>query len=133
PEPEPQPARQEPEPAPEEPAPIAAEAEPEAPRTRQGDLVQLGPGVAPPQLVSYDKPQYPAAAKRLGVQGVVIIALLVDEEGRVQEARVAEGVKQAGGLNEAALAAARTARYRPATKDGVRVKLWTRLRVPFKL
>ena len=128
-EPEPEPAR--PEPAREEPA--AAPPAPEAPRTRAGDLVQLGPGVTPPQLVSYSKPQYPAAAKRTGLQGVVVVALLVDEEGRVQEARIAEGVKQAGGLNEAALAAARTARYRPATKDGVPVKVWTRLRIPFKL
>jgi TonB family protein len=132
-EPEPEPARQEPEPARQEPAPAAAPPEPEAPRTRAGDLVQLGPGVTPPQLVSYSKPQYPAAAKRTGVQGVVVVSLLVDEEGRVQEARIHEGVKQAGGLNEAALAAARTARYRPATKDGVPVKVWTRLRIPFKL
>ncbi len=137
--PVPEPARQEPEPEParQEPArqepPAAAPPEPEAPRTRAGDLVQLGPGVTPPQLVSYSKPQYPAAAKRTGVQGVVVVSLLVDEEGRVQEARIHEGVKQAGGLNEAALAAARTARYRPATKDGVPVKVWTRLRIPFKL
>jgi TonB family protein len=133
PEPEPEPARQEPEPARQEPAPAAAPPEPEAPRTRAGDLVQLGPGVTPPQLVSYSKPQYPAAAKRTGVQGVVVVALLVDEEGRVQEARIHEGVNKAGGLNEAALAAARTARYRPAIKDGVPVKVWTRLRIPFKL
>jgi outer membrane biosynthesis protein TonB len=37
------------------------------------------------------------------------------------------------GINEAALAAARTARFEPATKDGVRVKMWTTLRLPFRL
>ncbi len=118
-----------------DPEPAAAEPVPQAPpqpTTREGDLVQLGPGVAAPQLVSYDKPQYPPAAKRVGAQGVVVVSLLVDENGRVVDTRVVEGPKQHG-FNEAALAAARTARYRPATKDGVRVKVWTRLRIPFKL
>jgi protein TonB len=126
------------EPVPEEPArvepvPAPAPETPAEPRTRPGDLVQPGPGVTPPQLVSYDKPKYPPMAQQLRVQGVVVIALLVDENGRVQDARVAEPIRQDVGINEAALAAARTARYRPATKEGVPVKIWTRLRIPFKL
>ena len=72
-------------------------------------------------------------ARNLRVEGIVVVAVLVDENGQVQDARVEESVRQKVGLNEAALKAARAARYRSATKDGVRVKMWTRLRVPFKL
>jgi outer membrane biosynthesis protein TonB len=42
-------------------------------------------------------------------------------------------VRQNVGINEAAVAAARRAKYQPATKDGVRVKMWTNLRLPFRL
>ena len=47
--------------------------------------------------------------------------------------RLERGVSQNVGLNEAALSAARTAKYQPATKDGVKVKIWHTLTIPFKL
>ena len=72
-------------------------------------------------------------ARTLRVEGIVVVAVLVDENGQVQEARIAEPIRQKVGLNEAAVAAARAARYKPATREGVRVKMWTRLRIPFKL
>jgi TonB family protein len=139
PEPEPQrepqreiepPKAQAPPPAP-EPEP-QREAEP-PPRVKTGDLVAGGPGVTPPQLVTFPKPQYPPMARTLRVEGVVVVSVLVDENGQVQEARIAEPIHRQVGLNEAALSAARNARFKPATKDGVRVKMWTRLRIPFKL
>ena len=89
--------------------------------------------MAPPQLVSFPKPEYPPLARRLRVQGVVVVSVLVDENGQVQDARIVEPIPQKVGINEAALAAARSARYKPATKQGVRVKMWTRLRIPFTM
>jgi TonB family protein len=59
--------------------------------------------------------------------------MLVDEEGRVVESRLTKPFPQNVGFNEAALAAARSARFRPATRGGVPVKAWYQLRVPFKL
>jgi TonB family protein len=129
--PQPEPAKVEekaPPPAPEpkrEPAPV--------PHVKAGELVAAGPGVAPPQLVSFPKPEYPPMARTLRVEGVAVVSVLVDENGQVQDVRMAEPIKQKAGLNEAALAAARSAHYKPATKDGVPVKMWTRLRIPFKL
>jgi protein TonB len=93
----------------------------------------MGPGVVPPQLVTAPKPQYPPMARTLKVEGVVVVSVLVDENGRVAEARVVESSRPKVGLEEAALDAARRTQYRPATKDGIRVKMWTRLRIPFKL
>jgi TonB family protein len=72
-------------------------------------------------------------ARTLRVEGTVVVTVLVDENGQVQDVRMAEPIRQKVGLNEAALAAARAVRYKPAKKDGVPVKMWTRLRIPFKL
>jgi TonB family protein len=129
--PQPEPAKAQEKPPAAEPTKHAAE--PEAPRTKVGELVEAGPGVSPPQLVSVPKPEYPPMARNLRVEGTVVVSILVDENGQVQDVRMAEPIKQKAGLNEAALAAARTAHYKPATKEGVRVKMWTRLRIPFKL
>jgi serine/threonine-protein kinase len=129
PQPEPEPAK------PQEPPRAAApepSPEPEAPRVRPGDLVSMGPGVTPPELVSVPKAQYPPLARRMQAEGIVVVSVLVDENGQVQDARVVESTNPKMGFNEAAIAAARGARYRPATKSGVRVKMWTRLRIPFK-
>src|SRR5262249_24965967 len=115
------------------PAPAAAPAEPApAPAVHPGDLVEMGPGVTSPQLVSFSKPEYPALARRLRVEGVVVVSVLVDENARVESAKLSQSVKQNVGINEAALGAARSATFRPATKGGVRVNMWTMLKIPFK-
>ena len=50
-----------------------------------------------------------------------VLSLLVDENGRVLDVRLERGIQQNVGINEAANAAARSAKFRPATKDGVPV------------
>jgi TonB family protein len=90
-----------------------------------------GPAV-PPKLVTTPKPEYPPLARKLGVQGVVVLSVLVDEQGRVEDVQLLEGISQNVGINEAALQVARGARFTPATRNGTRVKMWTRLRIPFK-
>jgi len=67
------------------------------------------------------------------VEGTVSLSVLVDENGRVLDVRLESGVSQNVGINEAALTAARSAKFQPATKEGVRVKAWHRLTIPFKL
>jgi TonB family protein len=136
---EPEPAKTQ-EKAPEKsPAPAPETAKPRvpepaaAPRVKPGDLVEPGPGVSPPQLVNFSKPAYPPLARSMRVQGDVVVSILVDENGQVEDAKVTEPISQKVGINEAALSAARSAHYKPATKGGVRVKMWTRLRIPFKL
>ena len=113
--------------------PAAAPQAPQAPDVKEGDLVRPGPGVKPPVLVSLTKPEYPAMARRLKVEGTVFVSLLVDETGHIAETRLDSGVSQNVGINEAALTAARSAVFSPATKSGVRVKMWYQLKIPFKL
>ncbi len=106
---------------------------PRKPAVKEGELVTDGPGVVRPQVVTLVKPEYPPMARRLRVEGEVVVSVLVDETGRVVDTRLDKRVPQEVGLNEAALEAARKARFRPATKNGVRVKMWTTISFPFKL
>ena len=133
--PVPQPAAPKPEPAAEKPVPAPAPAQPAVPRpqvqTQTGDLVQPGAGVAAPKLLSNLDPRYPPAAKHLNRAAQVDIKVLVDERGKVLDAdRI--GAKSGFGFDEAAIDAARRAVFQPATKEGVKVKMWTTLRVNFR-
>jgi TonB family protein len=105
-------------PAPAAPAP--ADAAPAA--VREGDLVGAGPGVVEPRLVKLGTfPQLPAQARR--VQSAVAIMSLVDERGKVVETRV---VRSSGNklADEGAVSALKASQVEPATKGGVKVKMW---------
>ncbi len=124
-------------PAPEPPAESEAPppAAPTAPAAtagvRVGDLVQPGPGVVRPTLVRRPAPRYPEIARRTRREATVAVTVLVDENGRVQDARV-KGAKSGYGFDEAAVDAARRATFTPAMKNGVRVKMWYDLNINFK-
>jgi protein TonB len=103
------------------PKPAAApEKEPE---TRRGDLVGPGTGVIEPQLITPPRVVYPAIARQQRVEGKVVVLVLVDENGKAVESRLQQGVSQAA-VNDAVLAAVRGAKFRPATKNGIPVKMW---------
>jgi TonB family protein len=122
--PAPAPAAPEPEPVVEEPPP--------PPPVRRGDLVEFGPGVVRPKLLKPLSAEYPAAARRARAEARIGIAVLVDENGRVTDARVAEGDGSRLGFEEVSLAAARKGTFQPATKDGVPVKMWHTVYLSFR-
>ena len=93
------------------------------PETQRGDLVGPGPGVVEPTFAAPPRVVYPEIARQQRVQGKVVLLVLVDENGRVAESRVQSGVAQPA-VNEAVLAAVKNAKFRPATKNGVPVKMW---------
>jgi protein TonB len=68
--------------------------------------------------------EYPLAARQERVTGRVVIFALVDENGRVQSARIQSGVPSKTGVNEAILNAVKKAKFRPATKEGIPVKMY---------
>ncbi len=113
------------------PAAAVPDPAPAAPQTKVGDLVSAGPGVTAPQRASELRAMYPRAAEQLRRSASVDVRVLVDENGKVLQAERV-GQKVGFGFDEAALDAARRVNFRPATKDGVRVKMWTTLRVMFK-
>jgi TonB family protein len=102
--------------------------------TKAGTLVNLSdPGVTPPVAERAPPPLYPPIALRQRVEGVVELNVFVDEKGVVVDAQVVQGSGGRAGLNEAAIDSVKRRKYRPATKDGVPVKVWMSVRVKFEL
>lgn len=71
-----------------------------------------GPVVSPAVLISRVDPAYPPQAIHMQAEGSVVLEVAIDETGRVTDAQVVRGL--AFGLSEAAAAAVREWRYRPA-------------------
>jgi protein TonB len=69
-----------------------------------------------PKPISTPQPAYADRAREAGIQGKVRVELTVDESGAVVNARVLESLGY--GLDEAALEAAKTWRFEPATRCG---------------
>ena len=88
--------------------------------------------VSDPVALNRIVPVYPRAARRKGHEGNVTVAAVVTETGVVASADV---VASSGyvELDDAALAAVRTARFAPATEEGVCVSGRVRLVIAFKL
>jgi TonB family protein len=109
-----------------EPAPAALEP------MKPGDLILANqPGVQPAEIKELPSYVYPAAARGTGRKVSIHVAVLVDETGAVVESRLREGDTSGLGFNEAALDAAKKARYFPATRDQVAGKMWTDLMLEF--
>ena len=77
-------------------------------------------GVLNGKAISKPLPSYPSEAKRAGAQGTVTVRILIDEEGRVAEATAVSGHTL---LHEAAVSAARRARFTPTRLSGQPVKV----------
>ena len=90
-----------------------------------------GPGAEAAEPVDVPDAIYPAAARGTGKEPKVLLAVLVDEHGAVAEVRVKEGDSSHLGFNEAAVAAARKARFLAATRNGVPVRSWSELIIDF--
>lgn len=105
-----------------------------APALKPGTLVNLSDvGVIAPVVERKPALQYPPIAHRQKVEGTVELNVLVDEKGNVVDAQVVTAAGGKAGLNEAAVDAVKRYKYRPASKDGVPVKLWMPVRVKFEL
>jgi TonB family protein len=103
------------------------------PSVREGDIVVPGPGVIPPVVIYREPPRYPPAAERMGATGVVAAEALVGIDGTVEEVRITRVEGREFGFEEATEEAIYRWRYKPATKKGVRVRVWVTIRVPFRL
>lgn len=73
------------------------------------------PVVEVPERISYQAPRYTETARRARVQGVVLLRLEVDEEGRVADVDVVKDLPM--GLTSEAVRSARSWRYEPALLD----------------
>lgn len=74
---------------------------------------------------------YPEFAKEEGVQGKVIVKLIVDEKGNVSKTEVVQSVNEE--LDKAAVDAIKKTKFTPAMKDNKAVKSEIFIPVMFKL
>jgi len=77
-------------------------------------------GVLNGKAISLPTPEYPAEAKAAGAEGVVVIQIMIDEQGNVTDARPISGPKL---LQETSLNAARQAKFSPTLLSGEPVKV----------
>jgi protein TonB len=85
------------------------------------------PAVPSPDNIS---PEYPESARTAGKEGMVILKIVVLENGRVGEIKVLKGEPP---FVEAALAAVRTYRFQPAMLAGRPISIFRIVKVPFRL
>jgi TonB family protein len=89
-------------------------------RREEGEKVEPAKApvlTAPPQLLEAAAPEYPQAAAAQGLEAQVKVRIRIEADGSVSQAEVVEAV--GNGFDEAAVAAARQYRFKPAEWDGV--------------
>ena len=87
---------------------------------------------APPKPKRNIKPDYPKGARQRGEQGDVILEIRVNAEGTVDDVKVATSSGFAE-LDEAAMKAAKAAKFSPARSGRDPIASTARLRLQFKL
>ena len=93
-------------------------------------VYELGSGVPPPKSVYAPNPLYDDHARKKK-NGTVILAMIVTAEGTVRDVKVIKSLDP--GLEKQAIAAVRTWKFEPATKDGKPVAVHLKTESDFRL
>ena len=84
-----------------------------------------------PEPTSQVAPAYPADLRKAKIEGVVTLLFLLNEEGRVEDARVENSSRPE--FEKPALDAIRKWRFRPGMKDGQAVRTYLRMPMRFRV
>jgi protein TonB len=77
-------------------------------------------------------PAYPAASRRIGEEGRVILRVLVSAEGRADQVEICAS-SGSSRLDQAALAAVKRWRFEPARQSGAAIAAWVLVPISFHL
>jgi periplasmic protein TonB len=77
--------------------------------------VEVGGDLKPPRLISSSEVAYPEIARQAGIQGNVVVRIVIDKTGKVTEAKAIYGPLM---LRDAAANALRQRKYAPSKLDG---------------
>ena len=116
-------------PGPSSPPPgIAVPALPNTPgrRPAPGDYVYVD---ELPEAIMKVDPPYPEEARRAGIEGTVLVQVLVLEDGSVGDWRIVQSIPA---LDEAAVVCARQWRWKPALSKGVPTPVWVAVPIQFR-
>src|SRR5260221_8840810 len=89
-------------------------------------VFQVGGEITPPPRL--DRPVYPTEALTAGVEGVVVVQIVINEQGEVADTKVVRSIPM---LDDAALEAVRTWRYKPTNVRGNAVPVRMNVTVNF--
>ena len=96
-----------------------------------GGPYRPGSGITPPGLLKEIRPDYTEDARRRGIEGDVVLEIVVRADGGVGSVRVLQGL--GGGLDQRAVEAVRQWRFSPARRYGAPVDVIVEVAVEFKL
>ncbi len=96
-----------------------------------GGPIRIGPGVTAPKVIRKPEPTYSPEARSAGVQGSVLLRLVVDEQGIPTQISIIRPIGY--GLDERAVEAIRQWRFEPGLKNGSPVKISANIEVNFRL
>jgi TonB family protein len=88
-------------------------------------------GAARPRLIYGPDPEYSEQARKAGVEGAIQLQVTVDANGDVADVKVVKGL--GSGLDEKAIEAVRTWKFKPGTEDGTPVRSEIAVEVSFHL
>ncbi len=97
------------------------------------DVVMTDSSVDNPPRPTLQTPmQYPPRAKAKGVEGYVLLSLLISPTGSVERAKILES-NPAGIFDDVAIQGVKTWKFEPAEYKGESVRVWAKQRVRFDL
>jgi protein TonB len=97
---------------------------------REGALIALEDVDSPPRIAKIVKPSYPPLALQARIGGIVVLRVLVSEQGTPLQIEVTRRVGY--GMTDAAVEAVRRWTFVPARKAGVPVRTWMVIPIPFE-
>jgi len=97
-----------------------------------GGVYRVGGGISAPVPIYDPEPEFSDEARRAKYQGVVLVGLIVDAQGNPQNVHIVRALGM--GLDEKALEAVRTYKFKPSLKDGkTPVPVYVTIEVNFHL
>ena len=101
-------------------------------KVQPGDLVPIHLIDTQPIAIKKVNPRYPIQALNIEVDETVLLNVLVSENGDVLETQVLSANKNLFGFDTASEEAVKKWKFKPATKDGVKVRVWKIIAFKFK-
>src|SRR3954453_438863 len=97
---------------------------------KRSDTVRISSGLAVSNITYKVDPTYPPEAKQARIQGMVVLLVKIDKEGRPHDIKLVSGVPE---LGQAAIDAVSQWRYKPYKLNGEPVEVETAVQINFTL
>jgi TonB family protein len=101
------------------------------PNARASHAAEAASDTVAAEILDKPRPAYTEEARRLAIEGEVLIEALLGASGEIQIERLVRGLGH--GLDENAMAAARRIRFRPARRAGLAVDSRVLVHISFQL